>query len=104
MPIDKALYEAPQTSIEIESGDAPDIEIVLDEDGGATIEIGEDEDGDVDFYANLAEVLDDDVLSKIAIDLSAFFEADKSSRSDWEMTYAKGLELLGMRFEERTKP
>jgi hypothetical protein len=104
MPIDKALYEAPQTSIEIESGDAPDIEIILDEDGGATIEIGEDEGDDVDFYANLAEVLDDDILSKIAIDLSAFFEADKSSRSDWEQTYAKGLELLGMRFEERTKP
>ena len=104
MPIDKALYEAPQTSIEVEVGDMPEIEIILDEDGGATIEIGENESEDVDFYANLAEVLDDDVLSKIAIDLSAFFEADKSSRSDWEQTYAKGLELLGMRFEERTKP
>ena len=104
MPIDKALYEAPKTSIEIDAKDAPEIEIILDEDGGATIEIGEDSNEDVDFYANLAEVVDDDTLSKIAIDLSAFFEADKSSRSDWEMTYAKGLELLGMRFEERTKP
>jgi hypothetical protein len=104
MPIDKALYEAPKTSIEIDAEDAPEIEIILDEDGGATIEIGEDSNEDVDFYANLAEVVDDDTLSKIAIDLSAFFEADKSSRSDWEQTYAKGLELLGMRFEERTKP
>ena len=84
--------------------DMPEIEIVLDEDGGATVEIGEEDDNEVDFYANLAEVVDDDTLSKIAIDLSAFFEADKSSRSDWEQTYAKGLELLGMRFEERTKP
>jgi hypothetical protein len=104
MPIDKALYEAPATSIEIDQENMPEIEIVLDEDGGATIEIGEEEDSEVDFYANLAEVVDDDTLSKIAIDLSAFFEADKSSRSDWEQTYAKGLELLGMRFEERTKP
>ena len=104
MPIDKALYEAPATSIEIDQEDMPEIEIILDEDGGATIEIGEDEDSEVDFYANLAEVVDDDVLSKIAIDLSAFFEADKSSRSDWEQTYAKGLELLGMNFQERTKP
>jgi len=104
MPIDKALYEAPATSIEIEQEDMPDIEIVLDADGGATVEIGEEEDSEVDFYANLAEVVDDDTLSKIAIDLSAFFEADKSSRSDWEQTYAKGLELLGMNFQERTKP
>ena len=104
MPIDKALYEAPATSIEIDQENMPEIEIVLDEDGGATVEIGEEEDSEVDFYANLAEVVDDDTLSKIAIDLSAFFEADKSSRSDWEQTYAKGLELLGMRFEERTKP
>ena len=78
MPIDKALYEAPQTSIEIDAEDAPEIEIILDEDGGATIEIREDSDEGVDFYANLAEVVDNDVLSKIAIDLSAFFEADKS--------------------------
>ncbi|NDD53678.1 hypothetical protein EBZ39_07335 [bacterium] len=104
MPIDKALYEAPATLIEIDQEDMPEIEIILDADGGATIEIGEDEDSEVDFYANLAEVVDDDTLSKIAIDLSAFFEADKSSRSDWEQTYAKGLELLGMNFQERTKP
>ncbi len=104
MPIDKALYEAPKTSIEIDTEDMPEIEIILDEDGGATIEIGEDSNDDVDFYDNLAQVLDTDALSKIAIDLSALFEADKSSRSDWEQTYAKGLELLGMRFEERTKP
>ncbi|MFZ9408925.1 MAG: hypothetical protein ACO25R_01940, partial [Burkholderiaceae bacterium] len=104
MPIDKALYEAPATSIEIEQENMPEIEIVLDEDGGATVEIGDDEDSEVDFYANLAEVVDDETLSKIAIDLSAFFEADKSSRSDWEQTYAKGLELLGMNFQERTKP
>ena len=102
MPIDKALYEAPATSIEIEQEGMPEIEILLDEDGGATVEVEEDK--SVDFYANLAEVLDEGVLSKIAIDLSALFEADKSSRSDWEQAYAKGLELLGIRFEERTKP
>jgi hypothetical protein len=99
MPIDKALYEAPQTSIEIDDGE--DIEIVIDEEG-ATVEIEEED--SVDFYDNLAPVLEEDVLQRVALDLSALFEADKSSRQDWEMTYAKGLELLGLRLDERTKP
>jgi hypothetical protein len=43
-------------------------------------------------------------LSKISIDLCALFEADKSGRSDWEQMYAKGLDLLGLKMEERTKP
>jgi hypothetical protein len=81
-----------------------DIEVVIDEDGGATVEIGEDEADEVDFYANLAEVIDPDDLGRIALDVSALFEADKGSRSDWEQMYAKGLDLLGLRMEERTKP
>jgi hypothetical protein len=99
MPIDKALYEAPQTSIKVDDGE--DIEIVIDEEG-ATVEIEEED--SVDFYDNLAPVLEEDVLQRVALDLSALFEADKSSRQDWEMTYAKGLELLGLRLDERTKP
>jgi hypothetical protein len=81
-----------------------DIEVVIDEDGGATVEIGGDEADEVDFYANLAEVIDPDDLGRIALDVSALFEADKGSRSDWEQMYAKGLDLLGLRMEERTKP
>ena len=107
MPIDKALNEMPsegELKIEIEQEEMPEIEIVLDEDGGATVEIGEDEEGDVGFYDNLAEVVDMDERQRIALELQALFEADKSSRSDWEMMYSKGLELLGLKIEERTKP
>ena len=107
MPIDKALNQAPDSGILViaeEAAAAPDVEIVIDEEGGATIEIGEGEAQEVDFYANLAEVVDPDALTRIALDVSAMFEADKSSRSDWEQMYAKGLELLGLRIEERTKP
>ena len=107
MPIDKIINEAPSESelkIEIEQEDMPDIEVVLEEDGSAVVEIGEDEVEDVDFYANMAEVVDQDDRQRIALDLAALFEADKSSRSDWEMMYSKGLELLGLRIEERTKP
>jgi len=104
MAIDKAVNQAPNTSIEIDKEGFPEIEIVLDEEGGATVEIGEEEAAEVEFSANLAEVLDPQDLSRISIDLLAMFEADKSSRADWEQCYAKGLELLGLKLEERTKP
>jgi len=105
MPIDKAINQAPEADIVVLAEDAaPEIEIVLDEDGGAIVEIGEQEAKEVDFYANLAEVIEPEALARIAIDVSAMFEADKGSRSDWEQMYAKGLDLLGLRMEERTKP
>lgn len=107
MPIDKAINQAPDAGILViaeESAPMPDVEIVLDADGSAVIEIGEQEAKEVDFYANLAEVIEPEALSRIALDVSAMFEADKGSRSDWEQMYAKGLDLLGLRMEERTKP
>ena len=107
MPIDKILNEAPSESelkIEIEQEPLPEIEVVLEDDGSATVEIGEEEADEVGFYDNLAEVVDQDARQRIALDLAALFEADKSSRQDWEMMYAKGLELLGLKIEERTKP
>ena len=105
MPIDKALNRAPVMDVVVGLPEPEmDIEVVIDEDGGATVEIGEQEDDEVDFYANLAEVIDPDDLGRIALDVSALFEADKGSRSDWEQMYAKGLDLLGLRMEERTKP
>jgi len=107
MPIDKAINQAPDAGILViadEAAPMPDIEVVIDDEGGAIVEIGEQEAKEVDFYANLAEVVDPDAMSRIALDVSAMFEADKGSRSDWEQMYAKGLDLLGLRMEERTKP
>ena len=105
MAIDKAVNPAPDVEITVETEElsTPDIEIVLDGEGGAVVEIGDKED-DVDFHANLADVIDQDELSTISSDLMAMFDADKSSRQDWEQTYSKGLELLGLKMEERTKP
>ena len=103
MPVDKIVNEAPRTSTEIDMEDMPDVEVILEDDGGATVEIGDD-DMEVDFYANLAELVEEDERSRISRELMALFEADKSSREDWEQMYAKGLDLLGMKIEERTKP
>ena len=104
MPVDKVVNLAPVTNI-IEMTDEmePDIEIILDEDGGAVVEINP-EDDDVEFYSNLAEVLDDNELSRISSDLLALFEADRSSRGEWEEMYSNGLELLGLKIEDRTRP
>ena len=58
----------------------------------------------IDFYANLAEVMDDTDLNKVKLDILDGVEADKSSREEWEQTYRNGLEYLGMKYEERTQP
>jgi hypothetical protein len=104
MPVDKVVNLAPVTNI-IEMTDEmePDIEIILDDDGSAVVEINP-EDDDVDFYSNLAEVIDDNELTRISSELLALFEADRSSRGEWEEMYSNGLELLGLKIEDRTRP
>ena len=57
-----------------------------------------------EFDSNLAEAMDDDELHTIAIDLISKFNADKSSRGDWEQTYEQGLDQLGLEIEDRTTP
>ena len=54
--------------------------------------------------ANLAEVLDDDVLGELSSDLRAKFREDVDSREDWEEAIAKGLGLLGINYEDRSEP
>jgi hypothetical protein len=88
----------------------PDIEIEIEdpervsiEAGGIKIEIEPDENGD-DFNANLAEEMDEDELTELCNDLIGEFEEDTSSRKDWMQTYVDGLELLGMKIEDRTEP
>jgi len=104
MPVDKAVNQAPALELIVNDIEEPEVEIILEEDGGATVEIGEDDSADVDFYANLAEVVDPDALGRVSMDLMDLFQSDKSSREEWESQYTKGLELLGLKMEERTQP
>lgn len=57
-----------------------------------------------DFYSNLAEKLDDDILSKIGEEVIDDYTSDKESRSEWEKMYREGVEMLGLGLEERTEP
>ena len=105
MSIEKSLYAAPMG---IESLAEPDIEIEIEDPESVTIKTGdvEIEIGGVedDFDANLVEHLPDDVVSGLVSDLLSDFDDDINSRKDWMQTYVDGLELLGMKIEERADP
>lgn len=83
------------------------IEISEEEDGGVIVDFDPSEMvmvDDGDFYRNLADELDDGDLSAISNELLSEYESNRSSRSDWEDSYSKGLELLGYTYEDRTMP
>jgi hypothetical protein len=110
MAIDKALNQAPLGLSEMAEDMEPAIEIEIEDPesvsikaGGLEIEI-EKEDMDDEFNENLAENLDDDILTELAGDLLGEYQSDVDSRKDWVQTYVDGLELLGLKIEERTEP
>ena len=113
MAIEKGLYSAPQglealdemnqgqPELEIEIEDPESVTIGIDGVPIIEIESGEDEDN---FDANLAEEMDETELQSLASELVSDYEDDVSSRKDWMQTYVDGLELLGLKIEERTEP
>ena len=112
MDIDKSLNQAPlgMSPMMSEMDEGPDIEIEIEDPesvrigmDGLEIEIDPDTD-EGDFNDNLAEDLDESVLTELAGDLLGEFDEDISSRKDWIQTYVDGLELLGMKVEDRTEP
>ena len=112
MDIDKALNRAPlglspedlldaEPALEIEIEDPESVTIGM---GDMEIEIDPDAVDEDEFNENLAETLDEGQLVELAGDLLGSFEDDISSRKDWIQTYVDGLELLGMKVEDRTEP
>jgi hypothetical protein len=108
--IDKSLSQAPQgleamamgqpdLSIEIENPDS----VTLD-DGSMEITLQPGKEVDDEFNANLAEDMDEGQLTELSGDLIGEYDADISSRKDWLTTYVDGLELLGLKVEDRTEP
>ena len=112
MAIDKPLVTPEELTAEEAEG-ALEIEIVNPDsvsvetpDGGLMFDFeGESNPmGEIPFDDNLAEYIEDKELTLIAGDLISSFKSDKESRSDWERTYVEGLELLGLKHEDRTTP
>lgn len=111
MSIEKSLYQAPVGIAEELLNAPPEIEIEIEDPesvtigiGGMEIEIEKEKPSDEDFDANLAEYMDDGELAQLAGDLISEFGDDVASRKDWMQTYVDGLELLGMKLEDRTEP
>ena len=111
MAIDKALNRAPLGLQEGQLSDGPEIEIEIEDpeavrvgvDGQPILEIEKGEEAE-DFNANLAEDMDEGVLTELAGDLLGDYQGDLDSRKDWMQTYVDGLDQLGMKIEDRTEP
>ena len=109
--MDKGLYQLPAgmpqdvtpetegISVEIENPDS--VTIGAD---GMEIVIEPGKETDDEFNANLAEEMDERELTQLSGDLLGDFDTDISSRKDWLTTYVDGLELLGLKIEDRTEP
>jgi hypothetical protein len=105
MDIDKSLNQAP-IGLDLDSPDTDeglDIEIVIEDLEEGDVEVEEEEEDD-EFSENLAEDMDEGALTELAGDLLGEFDDDISSRKDWMQTYVDGLELLGMKVDDRTEP
>ena len=108
--IDKALYAAP-VGLETDVQEMGGIEIEIENPDSVTVGVGGMEitlepgsEGPQEFGDNLAESMDEGALQTLASDIVALVDADITSRKDWVEMYVKGLEVLGMKYEERTEP
>ena len=112
--IDKGIAQAPmgiddmmkdmanmEPDLEIEIEDPEEVSIKM---GGLEIEFDKDAMEDDEFNANLAEEMDDELLQNLASDLLEDYEGDLSARRDWLDTYVDGLDLLGLKLEDRSEP
>ena len=121
MAIEKGLYGMPEgideelvgemgepdAMIEMAIATDEDMPVMVElEDGSVEISFGE-ENEDIDmapFDANLAEYLEDNQLQEISGDLEEAIDGDTAARRDWADSYVAGLDVLGMKYEERTEP
>jgi len=101
----------PQSIEDLAAEETP-IEIEIENPEGVTVGIGgveidlmpdEREEGE-EFDSNLAEFINDSDLQKISSDIMELVEADVTSRKDWADTYVKGLDVLGLKYDEVTEP
>ena len=108
--IDKSLSQAPKGLEELAMGQ-PDLSIEIEnpesvtlDDGSMEITIVPGKEQDDEFNDNLAEDMDEGQLTELSGNLIGEYDADINSRKDWLTTYVDGLELLGLKVEDRTEP
>ena len=116
MAIEKPMepFSAEELGIMFDENDPDAIEVEIetplgeDEDGSLVVELdGSEElldDTAMEHDSNLAEYIDESTLGSMASELVAAFTSDRQSRADWAAAYVKGLDLLGLKIEERSQP
>ena len=109
--IDKGLYAAPTGLESLEADPDLEIEVVNPEsvtlaDGSMEITLVPEEalSDEGEFDENLAERMDEGELSALASELLGLVDADVSARKEWSDMYVKGIEVLGLKYEDRTEP
>ena len=105
-PMDIEGIEDEQSDIDIEIVN-PDAVSIETEEGGMVIDFTGEAAEDIlgpEHDGNLAEFLEDAELQSMASELVSDFNSDRQSRKDWARSYVKGLDLLGMKIEERQQP
>src|SRR5210317_1274706 len=107
IPGEEEIQEQVVEEVQKEQESPDDVEVIENEDGSVNIDLDPQaatpEGGD-EHYANLADFLPDEVLGRMASDLSSKYQDYVSSRKDWEKTYTQGLDLLGFKYDQRSEP
>ena len=101
---DENDIEPTEVKVEVVNPDAVSVET---EDGGMIIDFTGEQVEEImggGFDSNLADQIDEADLQSMAGDLISSFNSDRQSRSEWAKSYVKGLDLLGMKIEERQQP
>ena len=107
LPGAEEVIQDQQEKIEKVQSEGGPVEIEMDDQGGAEISFDPNAatpEGGEEHFANLAEFLDEQLLSELATTLSDKYTDYKESRADWEQSYREGLDLLGFKYQRRTQP
>ena len=105
--IDRSLYRAPETDAEImdlqdQQDEFYEVDVITDETPiQAPTQVSQEPE---DFFGNLVDNVSESTLDEISTYVVSNAEEDKGSRKDWEDTYSRGLDLLGLKYENRTEP
>jgi hypothetical protein len=113
MAVEKNPFEQKEETTNVVSINATapadeNVSFEVDTDGGVTVNFGEDnieeEVTAKEYYSNLAETLDDEVLNDVASTVIDNFQADRDSRGEWDSMFERGFDLLGLKLEDTTEP
>ena len=107
-PFDKKEETTNVVSINATAPEDENVSFEVDTDGGVTVNFGEEniqeEVTAKEYYTNLADDMDEEVLKDVAQTVIGNFQADKDSRAEWDSMFERGFDLLGLKLEDATEP